>query len=60
MNFAETLCLVLVAVYGLTSLLLSILVACSWRARVRADQGGEAINFQGTKIPCAAYARRVG
>jgi hypothetical protein len=34
MNFAETLCLVLVAVYGLASLLLSILVACAWRAGV--------------------------
>lgn len=32
MSFTGTLCLVLVAVYGLTSLLLSILVACTWRA----------------------------
>jgi Zn-dependent protease with chaperone function len=34
MNFTETLCFVLVAVYGFTSLLLSILVACAWCAGV--------------------------
>ncbi len=32
MSFAVVLCLVLVAVYGLTSLLLSIVVAVTWRA----------------------------
>jgi hypothetical protein len=42
MSFAGTLCLVLVAVYGLTSLLLSILVAGLWRAglaRTRSTSG---------------------
>ena len=43
MNFAETLCLVLMAAYGLVSLLLSILVAGMWRAwleRTHPTSGG--------------------